>query len=318
MHIDGLERMGAKVSSEHGFVIAEADRLHGASIWLDFPSVGATENLVSAAALADGTTVIDNAAREPEIVDICGMLIAMGAKISGAGESTVLIEGVPELKPVRHRTVGDRMVAGTWAVAATMTRGDVLVRGADPRNLEIALDKICTAGAQVSAEQDGFRVKMDHRPKAVDVVTLPYPGFPTDLMPMAIALAAVSDGPSMVTENVFDARFMFVNEMARLGADVRTDGHHAVVRGRDQLSPGPVTGDRARHPGRCGPAAGRPVCRRRHRGVRHPPHRPGLPGFRPAAAGVGRGRAAGRRAGRRTRAGILKERPMSFAAPAGL
>ncbi len=241
MHIDGLERMGAKVSSEHGFVIAEADRLHGASIWLDFPSVGATENLVSAAVLANGTTVIDNAAREPEIVDICQMLTEMGARIEGAGESTVVVEGVPELKPVRHRTVGDRMVAGTWAVAATMTRGDVLIRGADHRHLDIALDKISTAGAEVRPEQDGFRVRMNRRPRAVDVVTLPYPGFPTDLMPMAIALAAISDGASMVTENVFDARFMFVNEMARLGADVRTDGHHAVVRGREQLSGAPVT-----------------------------------------------------------------------------
>jgi UDP-N-acetylglucosamine 1-carboxyvinyltransferase len=233
--------MGADISGEHGFVIATAPKLHGATIWLDFPSVGATENLLMAAVLAGGRTEIDNAAREPEIVDICRMLTDMGADITGAGSSRLVIQGVPELRPVEHRTVGDRIVAGTWALAAAMTRGDVTVHGIDPAFLEIALDKVATAGGTVSTTPDSFRVVMPTRPRAVDVVTLPFPGFATDLLPMAVGLAAVSEGSSLVTENIFDGRFMFINEMSRLGADIRTDGHHAVIRGKDRLSGAPVT-----------------------------------------------------------------------------
>ncbi|MDP9239569.1 MAG: UDP-N-acetylglucosamine 1-carboxyvinyltransferase [Actinomycetota bacterium] len=242
MHIAGLTRLGAEVTSEHGFVIARGSALQGATVWLDFPSVGATEQILMASVLAKGTTVIDNAAREPEIIDICAMLTAMGGQISGAGTSTIEIEGVEELKPVEHRPVADRIVAGTWAIGAVMTRGEVTVRGADWRHLEITLDKLVTAGATVEPllSSLGFRVAMEQRPRAVDVVTLPYPGFPTDLLPMAIALASVAEGASMVTENVFDARFMFVNELTRLGADIRTDGHHAVIRGRERLSGAPV------------------------------------------------------------------------------
>ncbi|WP_433215884.1 UDP-N-acetylglucosamine 1-carboxyvinyltransferase [Dactylosporangium sp. CS-047395] len=241
MHVEGLRRMGADISGEHGFVIATAPKLHGATIWLDFPSVGATENLLMAAVLANGRTEIDNAAREPEIVDICRMLTDMGADIQGAGSSRLVVQGVPELRPVEHRTVGDRIVAGTWAFAAAMTRGDVTVHGIDPAFLEIALDKVVTAGGDVTTAPDSFRVVMPTRPKAVDVVTLPFPGFATDLLPMAVGLAAVSEGSSLVTENIFDGRFMFINEMSRLGADIRTDGHHAVVRGKDRLSGAPVT-----------------------------------------------------------------------------
>ncbi|MFI7605736.1 UDP-N-acetylglucosamine 1-carboxyvinyltransferase [Micromonospora sp. NPDC049366] len=241
MHISGLTRMGAEISGEHGFVIASAPHgLHGAEITLDFPSVGATENLVMAAVLARGATVIDNAAREPEIVDICTMLQQMGAQISGAGTSTLHIEGVPGLRPVRHATVGDRIVAGTWAFGAAMTRGDVTVTGVDPEFLQVALDKLVAAGGLVETRADSFRVRMDERPVAVDVVTLPFPGFATDLLPMAIGLAAVSDGASLITENIFDGRFMFANEMMRLGADIKTDGHHALVCGRDRLSGAPV------------------------------------------------------------------------------
>jgi UDP-N-acetylglucosamine 1-carboxyvinyltransferase len=241
MHIGGLERMGAEVTNEHGFVIASVDRLRGADIVLEFPSVGATENIVTAAVLAKGTTVIDNAAREPEIVDICAMLTAMGAQIDGAGTSTIVVDGVDSLTPVTHRTVGDRIVAGTWAFAAAMTRGDMTVRGADPAHLDVVLEKLAATGADVTRfGADGFRVVAAERPRAVDVVTLPYPGFPTDLLAPAIALGTVSEGASMVTENVFDARFMFVNELARLGADARTDGHHAVIRGKPELSGAPV------------------------------------------------------------------------------
>jgi UDP-N-acetylglucosamine 1-carboxyvinyltransferase len=237
MHVAGLERMGAEIGSEHGFVIASAPLgLRGAQIWLDFPSVGATENLLMAAVLAKGTTEIDNAAREPEIVDICRMLSEMGAQIDGAGTSKLTIEGVSALRPVTHATVGDRIVAGTWAFGAAMTQGDVTITGIDSAYLEIALEKIAQAGAVVEVGPDTLRIQMPDRPRAVDVVTLPYPGFATDLLPMAIALAAVSDGVSMITENIFDGRFMFVQELVRLGAEIKTDGHHAVVRGRPRLS----------------------------------------------------------------------------------
>ncbi len=242
MHVGGLQRLGATVQSEHGFLVAKAPSsgLAGATIWLDFPSVGATENILMAAVSARGTTVVDNAAREPEIVDLCQLLGQMGAKVDGAGTSTLQVEGVERLSPTRHTTVPDRIVAGTFAFGAALTGGDVTVRHSRPQHLEIALDKLSTAGALVEGTDDGFRVAMDRRPSAVDVVTLPYPGFPTDLLPMVLTLNAVADGAAMVTENVFDARFMFVGELARLGADIRTDGHHAIVRGKRSLSGAPV------------------------------------------------------------------------------
>ena len=240
MHQAGLRKLGATTEIEHGRVVAEAGDLHGAQIWLDFPSVGATENILMAAVLAEGSTVIDNAAREPEIVDLCTMLQQMGAKIDGVGSSTLTVHGVTSLQPTEHRVIGDRIVGATWAFAAAMTRGTVTVRGVDPHHLDLVLDKLRTAGADVAVGLEEFTVAMDGRPRAVDFVTLPYPGFATDLQPMAIALAAVADGTSMITENVFEARFRFVDEMMRLGADARTDGHHAVVRGVEQLSSAPV------------------------------------------------------------------------------
>jgi UDP-N-acetylglucosamine 1-carboxyvinyltransferase len=241
MHVAGLERLGATIEREHGFVHARAPQgLVGAMVWLDFPSVGATENLLMASVLAQGTTVIDNAAREPEIVDLATMLTSMGAKIDGVGSSTIEVQGVDALTPVQHTVVPDRIVAGTYAIAAAMTLGDVHIRGARPQHLEIVLDKLTLAGAAVEGVSDGFRVAMTERPKSVDVVTLPYPGFPTDLQPHWIALAAISDGAAMITENVYDSRFTFINEVVRLGAEIRTDGHHAVVRGLDRLSGAPV------------------------------------------------------------------------------
>lgn len=241
MHVSGLERMGAQIGVEHGFVVAEAPAgLHGASILLDFPSVGATENLLLAATLAHGTTLIDNAAREPEIVDIADMLTKMGAKIGGIGTPTLEVEGPADLSAVEHTVVPDRMVAGTWAIGAVVTGGEVTLRDARADHLDIVLDKLTRAGASVRTGPVSFTVSMEGRPRAVNVVTLPYPGFPTDLQAMMVALAAISEGTSMVTENLFDGRFRFVQELARLGADVRTDGHHAVIRGRPALSGAPV------------------------------------------------------------------------------
>jgi UDP-N-acetylglucosamine 1-carboxyvinyltransferase len=240
MHFMGLEKMGADVRVEHGYVIAEASQLHGANIWLDFPSVGATENIMTTATLAKGTTVIDNAAREPEIVDLCHMMVAMGAQIGGIGTSTLEITGVDSLQPTSHAAVADRIVAGTWAMAAAMTRGDVTVRGGNAAHLDIALDKLSTSGASVEVLEGGFRVSATDRPRSFDVVTLPYPGLATDLQPQAIALLSIAEGTAMITENLFEARFMFCDEIARMGADVRTDGHHAVVRGKPELSGAPV------------------------------------------------------------------------------
>jgi UDP-N-acetylglucosamine 1-carboxyvinyltransferase len=240
-HIDGLTQMGAQVHSEHGYVIAEAPTgLIGASITLDFPSVGATENIMTAATLAKGVTVIDNAAREPDVVDLGEFLIAMGAKISGLGSHKIEITGVANLKPTTHATLPDRIVAGTWAFAAAMTRGDITIENGRADHLELPLDKLVAAGAVVTTTKDGFRVKMDRRPSSVDVATLPYPGFPTDLQPMVITLNAIADGTSLVTENVFEGRFMFVNELLRLGAKIAVDGHHAAITGIEQLSAAPV------------------------------------------------------------------------------
>lgn len=240
MHQSGLRQLGADCNIEHGCVVAEASSLHGAEIQLEFPSVGATENILMAAVLAQGVTTIHNAAREPDIVDLCTMLVEMGAQISGAGSPTLTIVGVPKLHPTDHRVIGDRIVAATWGIAAAMTRGDISVTGVDPGHLQLVLHKLHDVGATVTQSDNGFRVVQYERPKAVNVATLPFPGFPTDLQPMAIGLASISDGTSMITENVFEARFRFVEEMIRLGADARTDGHHAVVRGIPQLSSAPV------------------------------------------------------------------------------
>ena len=240
-HIKGLTDLGAKARSEHGFVIATAPNgLTGADVALDFPSVGATENLMTASVLARGVTTIDNAAREPDVVDLGEYLIAMGANISGLGTPKITITGVEKLTPATHATLCDRIVAGTWAFAAVMTQGDITVHGGRIEHLEVPLDKIVEAGAVVTSTKDGFRVKMDKRPIAVDVATLPYPGFPTDLQPFVITMNSIAEGTSMVTENVFEGRFMFVNELQRLGADIHVDGHHAAITGIEQLSGAPV------------------------------------------------------------------------------
>jgi UDP-N-acetylglucosamine 1-carboxyvinyltransferase len=241
IHIKGLEALGAKVQIKHGYIVTQAPNgLVGATIDLDFPSVGATENIMMAAVLARGTTVIENAAREPDIVDIGNFLIKMGAKISGLGSNTITIEGVSKLAPATHATLPDRIITGTWAFAAAITQGDITIKGGRADHLEIPLEKLASAGAVVTTIENGIRVHMDHRPKAIDVATLPYPGFPTDLQPMVVAMNAIADGDAIVTENVFQGRFMFVNELGRLGAKITVDGHHAAISGIAQLSGAPV------------------------------------------------------------------------------
>ena len=240
-HIKGLEALGANAHIEHGYVIAKAPSgLTGALIDLDFPSVGATENILTAAVLANGVTTIENAAREPDLVDLGEFLNSMGAKIVGLGSPRITITGVTVLNPTTHATIPDRIITGTWAFAAVMTRGDITIHGARAEHLELPLEKLASAGAIITSTTDGIRVRMDSRPKAIDVATLPYPGFPTDLLPMVIALNAIADGHSLVTENVFESRFMFVNELSRLGAQISVDGHHASIEGVPELSGAPV------------------------------------------------------------------------------
>jgi UDP-N-acetylglucosamine 1-carboxyvinyltransferase len=240
-HIKGLEVLGANAHIEHGYVIAKAPKgLTGAPIDLDFPSVGATENIMTAAVLAHGVTTIDNAAREPDIVDLGEFLISMGAKIQGLGSSVITITGVEKLSPTDHTTVADRIITGTWAFAVTMTGGDISILGARPEHLELPLEKLASSGAVITSIENGIRVRMNQRPQSIDVATLPYPGFPTDLLPMVIALNSIADGHSLVTENVFESRFMFVNELIRLGAQINVDGHHASITGVNQLSGAPV------------------------------------------------------------------------------
>ena len=241
LHVRGLERMGAEFSYDHGYLVATTNGpLQGAVVSLDFPSVGATENLLMAAVAARGTTVIENAAREPELQDLADFLTAMGARIHGIGTPTVEVEGVDSFTPTEHTVIPDRIEAGTFAVAACITGGDVLLRGARADHLDLPFAKLAEAGASISIEEGGIRVRMEQRFRAVDLVTLPYPGFPTDLQPPIMAMLATAEGTSILTENVFESRFMFVDELNRMGADIRTEGHHAVVRGVRRLSSAPV------------------------------------------------------------------------------
>ena len=241
LHVQGLESLGAEVHVDHGYLVAEAPRgLRGGDVVLAFPSVGATENLLTAAVLAEGTTVLENAAREPEVADLAEMLVEMGARIEGVGTSRLVIGGVRELRPVSRRVVPDRIVAGTWAFAAATTGGDVFVRGGRPEHLSLVLDKLRLAGAEVTPDAAGFRVAGPSQPQAFDVATLPYPGFPTDLQPFVVTMCAVGLGSAVITENLFESRFRFVHEIARLDADVRVEGHHVLVRGKSRLSGAPV------------------------------------------------------------------------------
>jgi UDP-N-acetylglucosamine 1-carboxyvinyltransferase len=232
IHLRGLAEMGGVVRADHGFVEVTAPQLSAIDMILDYPSVGATENLLMAAVMADGTTTLENAAREPEIVDLCKFLVSMGADITGAGSSTVRINGVKEMHPAEHTVLGDRIEAGTFLIMGAVTGGEVEVTGISPHVLDLFLSKLRTVGLQVYENTRSIRVSGDpERYVATDVATLPYPGFPTDLQAQMMVLLSIARGVSMVTENVFENRFGFVDELMRLGAEIRVDGNHAVING---------------------------------------------------------------------------------------
>jgi len=240
IHERTLEQLGVTFQFDHGFLEGTAEHLTGRRIVLDFPSRGATENLLTTASLADGQTVIENAAREPDLVDLAEFLNLMGANITGAGTSTVVITGVSELVAAEFRVGSDPIEAGTFALVAAATQGEVELLGARPNDLEIFLEKLVSTGCAWRKTERGLQVTMSRRPQATDFVTLPFPGFPTDLQPPMMAYLACSEGTSIVTENVFESRFLHVQELARMGADIRVDGHHAVVKGVPRLQGAPV------------------------------------------------------------------------------
>lgn len=235
-HIKGLQALGAEVVIDHGYVVAKAKRLKGAHIVTDMVTVTGTENLLMAATLADGVTVIENAAREPEVVDLANCLTAMGAKIRAAGTPVIEVEGVSELHGAHHFVLPDRIETGSFLVAALMTRGDVTVTHAAPHTLDIVLDKLREAGATLQTGDDWIRVSIDKRPKAVSVRTVPHPGFPTDMQAQFMAMDTIAEGTGRITETIFENRFMHVPELQRLGANITVDGHTAVVTGVQELS----------------------------------------------------------------------------------
>lgn len=242
LHVMGLEAMGATFALNREGVQATARQLHGAHIELKFPSVGATENILTAAVLARGVTSIDNAAREPEIVDLCNMLVDMGAQISGIGTDHLVITGVqPEqLHATDHEVVNDRVQAATYMSAVAVTRGNVFVRGARAEHMEMLINRFSEMGVMITPQHDGLQVSCNQRLHAIDFATLPYPGIATDYKPLLVGMLAVSSGTGIATENLYPGRFRYVDELMKLGADVRIDGHHAVVRGVEQLVGAPV------------------------------------------------------------------------------
>lgn len=237
MHISSLEALGATINFEHGYIEVTAEGgLVGTEISLDVPSVGATENLLMAAVLASGQTVINNAAREPEISDLVDFLVEAGAKIEGRGQSRITVDGVEKLHSITHKVVGDRIEAGTFIVAGAIAGGPLTVRGFNPQHLDIVLHKLVAAGVDIERLEDGVIVDRNGPVFPVDIQTLPYPGFPTDMQAQFMALMTIAEGSSMISENVFENRFMFADEVARMGADIRIEGHHAFVKGGASLS----------------------------------------------------------------------------------
>lgn len=235
MHLTGLESLGATFEAGPNGVIGHADRLTGGTVQLGFPSVGATENIMMAATLAEGTTVIKNAAREPEIADIASLLNKMGAKITGSGTSTITIVGVDELEAVSHRTIPDRIQAATFMAAVGVAGGEILLEDARYDHMNMVCQKVGEMGLRASPDRDGIWVMSNQRLNAVDLSTLPYPGVATDYKPFLVSMLTVADGTSIVTENLFAGRFKYVDELAKLGAKIRTDGNHAVIRGVERL-----------------------------------------------------------------------------------
>ena len=237
LHVAGLEAMGAVFDLNRDGVKATATHLHGAEITLTFPSVGATENILMAAVLADGVTVINNAAREPEIGDLCSMLNKMGAKIAGVGTGKMTITGVTpdELHSVDHEVINDRVQAATYIAAVAVAGGDVFVRGARAEHMEMLLNRYAEMGVSITPHADGLRVVASERLRAIDFSTLPYPGIATDYKPLLVGMLSVAGGTGIATENLYPGRFRYVDELQKLGADIRIDGHHAVIRGVEQL-----------------------------------------------------------------------------------
>jgi len=240
IHIAGMKRLGARIDQQSGYVDASAERLSGGHVIMELPSVGATENVMMAAALASGPSRIENAAREPEIVDLADVLVKMGARIRGAGTSIIEIEGVEKLGGVDHEVIPDRIEAGTYLVGAAMTRGEVFVRGARADDLGALLEALAASGAEIEIQGDGVRVRADRRPAPVDMRTAPHPGFPTDLQAQFMALMSLSTGTAVIRETIFENRFMHVPELMRMGADISLHGGEAVVRGKPSLSGAPV------------------------------------------------------------------------------
>ncbi|HEX5019022.1 MAG TPA: UDP-N-acetylglucosamine 1-carboxyvinyltransferase [Candidatus Binatia bacterium] len=240
LHLKGFESLGATIAQTHGYIEATAPQLSGAKIYLDLPSVGATENLMMAATLAEGTTIIENAAKEPEINDLADALNKMGAGVKGAGSDIIQIDGVNALHGTTHRIIPDRIEAGSFVIAAALTGGDVWVRGARADHLEAFLIKLKEAGVVLAADEKGIRVQRNGKIKSVDVKTLPYPGFPTDLQAQMMVLMAVADGVSVITETIFENRFMHAQELDRMGAQIKLESNRAVVRGVAELSGAPV------------------------------------------------------------------------------
>ncbi|HCV37082.1 MAG TPA: UDP-N-acetylglucosamine 1-carboxyvinyltransferase [Acidimicrobiaceae bacterium] len=236
MHLRGLEELGATFTTSHGYIEGRVDHLEGTTVLLPYPSVGATENLLMAAVLARGTTVLENVAREPEIADLAVFLNAMGGQVRGAGTSTITIDGVEGLEAVEHTVVPDRIEAATYMAAVGMAGGEVEIVGARPEHMEMLLVKLREMGLDFSPTVDGLTVKAVGRRRSVDVATLPYPGVATDYQPLIVTLLATADGVGIVTENVFGGRFRYIDELLRMGADIRAEGHHAVIRGVDSLS----------------------------------------------------------------------------------
>ena len=240
LHLKGLAAMGASIDQLHGYIEVKAEKLRGAKIYLDLPSVGATENLMMAASLADGMTVIENAAKEPEIEDLAAVLNKMGGKIRGAGSDIIRIEGVTSLGGVKHRVIPDRIEAASFVIAGILTGGNIVVTGARPAHLDAFAIKLKEAGVDLVVGKDSLGVKDNGKIKSVDVTTLPYPGFPTDLQAQMMVLMCVADGVSVITETIFENRFMHAQELDRMGADIRLEGNRAVVRGVKELSGAPV------------------------------------------------------------------------------